>query len=453
MQVVAQRLEPYVEAYLWVAGMLRVVGTSQAFPRCAHCPPSRLRYAPRLRGHPGGDLFSAAFQEPAMQRVLAMFVYLSVASAIAATGSLPAQAQMRELLRQAFDVQVPNPPTPVKLSGETWLVYELHLSNFAAETLALRRVAVLDAVSGSLLAELQGEALRTAIGRPDGTDAADDRDDIPPGVRAVVYLSLAVNAVPRALKHRIDYTAATGSSGTVDGPRVEPRAVAAAVLGPPLRGGPWAAVYWPGWERGHRRVLYAVGGAVRVPGRFAIDWIKLDGEGRYAHGDSSHPTNWYGYGADVLAVADAMVAAAVDGVAEPAKVAVDRKVALKDAAGNYVALDLGHDRYAVYEHLQPGSVRVKPGEHVRRGQVIARLGYTGQSTGPHLHLHVADAATPLDAEGLPYELESFRLLGGYSSVETFGKTAWSPAVNGSAVMRHDELPAPMTVVEFPDDGG
>lgn len=150
-------------------------------------------------------------------------------------------------------------------------------------------------------------------------------------------------------------------------------------------------------------------------------------------------------------MADATVAAAADGVAEPTKVVADRKVALREAAGNYVALDLGDGCYAFYEHLQPGSVRVQPGEHVRRGQVIARLGYTGQSTGPHLHFHVANAAAPLDAEGQPYELERFRLLGGYASAEAFGKTPWAPAEQGAAAMRHDELPAPMTVVEFPDE--
>lgn len=389
-------------------------------------------------------------QRVLMQRLRRVLAYLAVTWAVALSGRSPAQAQTRTPVRQAFDVQVPNPPTPAKVSGKMWLVYELHLSNFAVETLAMRRVAVLDALSGAVLADIQGQALREVIGRPDGPATAADRREVPPGVRAVVYLSLPVHVVPRALKHRVDYTAADGSSGTVDGGRIEPRAASAAVLGPPLRGGPWAAVYWPDWERGHRRVLYAVGGAVHVPGRFAIDWIKLDDEGHYAHGDPSRPTNWYGYGAEVLAVADATVAAAADDVAEPTQVAADRKVAPQDAAGNYVALDLGNGRYAVYEHLQPGSVRVRPGEHVRRGQVIARLGYTGQSTGPHLHFHVADAPVPLDAEGLPYRLERFRLLGAYSAVEAFGKEAWSPAVNGAAAMRHDELPAPMTVVEFPD---
>lgn len=52
-------------------------------------------------------------------------------------------------------------------------------------------------------------------------------------------------------------------------------------------------------------------------------------------------------------------------------------------------LDLGDNRHAFYGHLLPGSLRVKPGDRVRRGQVIGRLGNSGNSTGPHLHFHNA----------------------------------------------------------------
>src|SRR3546814_7386768 len=72
-------------------------------------------------------------------------------------------------------------------------------------------------------------------------------------------------------------------------------------------------------------------------------------------------------------------------------------------SGNACALDLGDGRHAFYEHLKPGSIRVVPGQRVRRGEVIAELGFTGDSTGPHLHFHVADAPSPLGAEGLRSE--------------------------------------------------
>jgi murein DD-endopeptidase MepM/ murein hydrolase activator NlpD len=142
-----------------------------------------------------------------------------------------------------------------------------------------------------------------------------------------------------------------------------------------------------------------------LPGRFAIDWVRKDEQGRSARGDADVVRNSLGYGADVLAVAHARVAAVRDGIAESDRLSTAPRHALDDKAGNYVALDLGDGRFAVYEHLAPGSIRVKQGERVRRGQVIAALGFTGDSTEPHLHFHVADSASPLAGEGLPFEIE------------------------------------------------
>ena len=136
-----------------------------------------------------------------------------------------------------------------------------------------------------------------------------------------------------------------------------------------------------------------------------------------------------------------------DNIAESDTVS-HQKHSLEDAAGNYVALDLGSGRIAFYEHLKPGSVRVKSGERVRRGQVIASLGFTGDSTGPHLHFHVADGVSPLASEGLPYVFESFRVMGAYSSLENFGRQAWQPLPGNFQSERKRELPAPNTVIIF-----
>jgi hypothetical protein len=223
--------------------------------------------------------------------------------------------------------------------------------------------------------------------------------------------------------------------------------VAPVVLAAPLRGGPWAAVHSPAWERGHRRVFYTVDGRERIPGRFAIDWIKLDGEGRSAHGDADAVANALGYGEDVLAVADAVVAATRDDMDEVTRVSARRKHAPGDASGNYVALDLGGGRYVLYEHLKPGSVRVKRGQRVSRGQIVAALGFTGDSTGPHLHLHVADASAPLGAEGQPFVLERFDVIGVYRDIADLGTRPWTRT--GTAPIRRErERPASNVVVQF-----
>src|SRR5947208_3987116 len=49
-------------------------------------------------------------------------------------------------------------------------------------------------------------------------------------------------------------------------------------------------------------------------------------------------------------------------------------LAIGEADGNFVILDIGGGAYALYAHLQPGSVRVSAGERVRRGDQIGTVG-------------------------------------------------------------------------------
>jgi murein DD-endopeptidase MepM/ murein hydrolase activator NlpD len=79
--------------------------------------------------------------------------------------------------------------------------------------------------------------------------------------------------------------------------------------------------------------------------------------------------------------------------------------------GNHVALDIGGGKYALYAHAQPGSLKVKVGDHVKRGQVLALLGNSGNSTEPHVHFQIADGPTFLSSEGVPYAT-SFEVVGG-----------------------------------------
>jgi murein DD-endopeptidase MepM/ murein hydrolase activator NlpD len=133
-------------------------------------------------------------------------------------------------------------------------------------------------------------------------------------------------------------------------------------------------------------------------------------------------TDWYGYGQPVLAVADSRVAAVVDGIPDNTPGENSRAVPMRvgTVLGNYVVLDLGAradcgaHRFALYGHLQPGSLRVQAGDSVRRGQVLGTIGNSGNSDGPHLHFHVTEAAdsaaAPLRGEGVPFVLDTFTVV-------------------------------------------
>jgi murein DD-endopeptidase len=311
-------------------------------------------------------------------------------------------------LRQSFDIQIPWTPLPATIDGKQRLIYKLHLTNFSHDRLRLDRVEVVNPASGTVLSNFQGPILESMIGRQDHSVGETDKFVIPPGVHAVIYVGLRIElpvGTECPLTHRIEFEVlSTNSERTiVEGGQLVVRNEPTATIGPPLRGGPWVAIYNEAWELGHRRVLYAVNGRVHVPGRFAIDWVKVDKNGKYFEADGSKVTDWFGYGAEVIAVSDAVVAFAQDEVAESSLVVKGvQRTTLEHASGNYVTLDLGGGRFAFYEHLKPGSIRVRQGDRVRLGSVLGQLGYTGESTGPHLHFHISDDNSPLDAEGLPY---------------------------------------------------
>ena len=355
-------------------------------------------------------------------------------------------------LRQSFDVRVPVPPTPVTVMGTSELVYELHLTSFAPTGLVLERLEVTDADAGSVLGDLDDTELERRLYRPGAAsgDGGADARRIDAGRSSVVYLELKsdAGARPKTLEHRITFRSGGDAqeSTVIEGARISVGTEPPVVLAPPLRGGPWAAIHDPSWPRGHRRFIYAVDGEATIPGRHAIDWIRVDDEGRSARGNEDAVDNWLGYGADVLAVADGTVVAARDDVAESASISEHPDHPLEDATGNYVAID--KQRIAFFEHLKPGSVRVQAGDRVRAGQVIGALGFTGHSTGPHLHFHLADRNSPLGAEGVPFVLDEFELLGRYPDFDRFGEERWAALSDAIDQRRSDERPPPNSVVRF-----
>jgi murein DD-endopeptidase MepM/ murein hydrolase activator NlpD len=134
------------------------------------------------------------------------------------------------------------------------------------------------------------------------------------------------------------------------------------------------------------------------------------------------------------------------------------------AAGNYVIVDIGNKKYACYAHMVPGSVRVKKGDTVREGQVLGRMGNSGNSDLPHLHFQVVtDTPSFLAAEGYPHVYRSFDEIGGVN-LTLIGERQSDPAYSlnqlwtefgdfatfsPQPVLRQDMLPEDYTVVRFP----
>ena len=224
------------------------------------------------------------------------------------------------------------------------------------------------------------------------------------------------------------------------------------VLGAPLVGAGWAAL-GSCCDGPHRRALQPIDGRWYLAQRFAIDFNQLDAQNRPGVGDPTLPTSFPTFGQPVLAVADATVVEAVDRYPDLLVGEAREDVTPDTAGGNRVVLDLGEGRFAIYAHLQAGSVAVQPGDRVTRGQPIANVGSSGTSGGPHLHFQVTDRPSVIVGDGLPYVFDAFELTGQtpplaevvpyYDTLEPIPITAERTG------LRHDELPLGRDVVTFP----
>jgi hypothetical protein len=178
-------------------------------------------------------------------------------------------------------------------------------------------------------------------------------------------------------------------------------------IAPPLRGGGWIVGNGCCVITAHRSATLSIDGTVHAPERFAIDFLQLDAADHLYNGDSASNASWPYFGDDILSVAGGTVIAAMDGQPEQVPGALAPGATIQTAGGNYIVVDIGHGRFAFYAHLQPGSLAVHPGDHVKTGDVLGKLGNTGNSDAPHLHFQVMDGPSPLSSNSLPYVFSSF----------------------------------------------
>lgn len=340
--------------------------------------------------------------------------------------------------------------------GRVHVAYELRLTNGFPAPVTVSSVSVRDLGRRRTIERLSGSELDASMSLL--AAPTEPTTTVPGSGVGVVWFDIVLRGrrqVPHAIRHVLTVTVPPGLPvpGTITDTggfaRVDRRPPA--VLGPPLRGPGWVAV-GSCCDGPHRRSLQPINGKLYLGQRFAIDWNGMDSENRFVVGDPDVTTSWIFFAKPVTAVADARVVAAVDRFPDQTP-NHPNPVTLQEADGNHVILALGHGRFAFYAHMKPGSVRVKRGDRVRRGEVIGLLGNSGSSTGPHLHFHMMDGRSPVGSDGLPYVFDRFRLAGRIPSLDdtleaTINAGGPVPVNPAGAGPRRRELPLGRDVVSF-----
>lgn len=108
--------------------------------------------------------------------------------------------------------------------------------------------------------------------------------------------------------------------------------------------------------------------------------------------------------------------------------------------------------FAFYAYRQKGSVSVTPGGKVKRGQVLGKVGNTGNTSAPHLHFHLMDGPSVLGSHGIPYEIDAFELAGQIPLADFEAATTiegdWSKGLLRTASKRRDQFPMDVNIVNF-----
>ena len=134
----------------------------------------------------------------------------------------------------------------------------------------------------------------------------------------------------------------------------------------------------------------------------AWDLEVTDDAGERWRNVGTEPHDFYAFGAPVVAPADGRVARAVGHLE-------DNPIGHVDTTNNWGnTLVLAHTGgvYSALSHLQQGSLLVREGEVVVRGQVLARVGNSGRSPAPHLHVQL-QASPEIGAPTLAGEFLQF----------------------------------------------
>ena len=360
-------------------------------------------------------------------------------------------------------LSVQDAPVPFTGSdGNTHLVYELWMLNFSSGDIAVQKLEIL--ADNKVIQTLDAPAIAKRL-QPVGL--RESTGTIAKSTQALLFLHITLpagTAVPRHLTHRVTTFIAAAPPAfqhlILTGGETAPDHQTIAVLHPPLAGNNYVSADSCCDSTRHMRAALGVNNHVWLAQRYAVDWEQLDSHDRIYSGPREKLESYIIFGKPALAVADATVVSVTDGLPEQTPGKYPEAISLEQADGNSVILRLDDPRlhghvFALYAHMQPGSLRVHSGDKVHPGQVLGLVGNTGNSLAPHLHFQLMAEPSSLASNGLPYAIDSFEVTAQIPGTEVFDEAE----ANGTPVPHHalpttrhieKALPLDQLILSFPD---
>lgn len=157
---------------------------------------------------------------------------------------------------------------------------------------------------------------------------------------------------------------------------------------------------------------------------FAVDFMKTGGlnDRALSTGDGKSLENYYSWGQSVVSPVDGVVRKVLN--TDP-----DNPIGTRDkknAFGNHVVIEASPKEFVYLAHFQKGSVVVKEGDTIKAGQLLGKCGNSGNTSAPHIHMHVQDELKPYSGAG---QIMTFRGINVLLSGKQFDDVNW-PLIQG-----------------------
>jgi murein DD-endopeptidase MepM/ murein hydrolase activator NlpD len=400
-----------------------------------------------------------------------LILIIGIAVILAAGCTQPAVDQQKTPETPAVKMTNTVAPVPVASTDGVNIAYELELKTTDGMALVPEKLEVIDTATGKTIYSPDVEVLKKTFQKasnplPTGAEMMNGTLKVQVS-RISIWFKVSADAVPDKLVHRL--TLNRSASGlpplNVTGGEVTVRKdLKPVVIGSPMRGAGWVAMETTEPTTHHFLMPVTINGVTTVDQRYAQDWFYIDPvTGQVANGGVNVTQNYLGYGKELLAVADGTVVDIRDNLPDNGIYKVP-PFSFATGPGNNVVIDIGNNKYACYVHTIPGSIRVKKGDTVKEGQVIALLGNSGQSDIPHLHFEVVTGKPAIiGSEGYPFVFRSFDLIAKFNQTLLDQRSAspdytsekyWSEfgdfiQFNYQPVPQQDKLQENWAIVRFP----
>ena len=143
--------------------------------------------------------------------------------------------------------------------------------------------------------------------------------------------------------------------------------------------------------------------------RYAYDF-DLFIDGKFCSNDPSKIEDYYAYGKDIIAPVDGLVVSVVDGCDDLPSIDGEQVVwDNRDVRGNFIIIKAKYGEYVTICHMLKNSFKVKEGDIVNQGDLIGKVGNTGRTKGPHIHMQVNKGVDFFESEPLKIRFNSIKV--------------------------------------------